>query len=209
MAGAASGSKCQRSGRKSYAQRVITMSSGSRPMPEHTPAPPLPPLDLLRGLFAYNPLTGDIRYLQQRGPRSPGEPAGATVRGVPRLYVNGAYHRAAAVAWALHHGVDPAPQHVIPANGSPMNLQLSNLRLSPTPYTRSNRSTGRPKRRPAWVRRHIRYSQERGAWLAWHKKRLLGEYDSLHEAMDAKQTAVRQQEEQDNQSEHDQGQEEE
>ena len=186
-------------------------------MPETTPAPPRPPLDLHRSHFSYNPLTGDIRYLQQRGPRSPGEPAGATVRGVPRLYVNGAYHRAAAVAWALHHGVDPAPQHVVPANNSPLNLQLSNLRLSPAPYARSNRSTGKPKRRPAWVRKHIRYSQERGAWLAWHNKRLLGEYDSLHEAMDAKQTAMRQQEEQEqgereegsDQSEYDQDQEEE
>lgn len=157
-----------------------------------TPAPSLPPLTILRALFHYNPLTGVISYLQQRGPRSPGEPAGATVRGVPRLYVNGAYCRAAAVAWALSHGADPAPQHVTPADGDPMNIKLSNLRLSDAPYARSNLSAGKGKRkrRPVWVRRSIRYMQGEGVWRVWHKWRVLGEYGSLAEAMAAKRAAM-------------------
>lgn len=160
-----------------------------------TPAPSLPPLSLLRDLFSYNPVTGAISYLQQRGPRSPGEPAGATVRGVPRLYVNGAYCRAAAVAWALSHGRDPAPQHVVPADGDPMNLKSYNLQLSDAPYKRCNISTGKRKDLPVWLKRCVRYSKTQGVWLAFHKRQLLGEFSSRQEAVTAKFDAIQAQEE--------------
>jgi hypothetical protein len=39
----------------------------------------LPPIHELRSLFHYNPLTGAITYLQQRGPRKPGDPAAQAV----------------------------------------------------------------------------------------------------------------------------------
>lgn len=153
-------------------------------------APPLPPLPVLRDMFSYNPLTGVISYLQQRGPRGIGEPAGASIKGTPRLYVNNRYCRAAAVAWALAHGADPAPQHVVPADGDPFNLRLINLQLSPEPFRRSNLSPGQRKRRPRWIRQHCRYSRARGVWIVWHNRRNIGEYSTLMEAALAKRAAI-------------------
>ena len=68
----------------------------------------LPPIHELRSLFHYNPLTGAITYLQQRGPRKPGDPAGSTQSGIPHVYINGRQHRAAAIAW-VRQVAPPAP----------------------------------------------------------------------------------------------------
>lgn len=156
-----------------------------------TDAPPLPPLPELRALFHYNPLTGTISYLQQRGPRCPGEPAGATIGGQLYLYFHGRYHSAAAVAWALHCGRDPSPQHVIPCDGNPLNLALVNLKLSDHKFIRT-RKPGRAGRRPAKAKRekHLRYSAAAGMWQAWHNGKLLGLFYSKTEANMAKLAAM-------------------
>lgn len=154
-------------------------------------ADPVPALDLLRGLFHYNPLTGIITYAQQRGPKSPGDHAGTTVRGVLHVYIAGAYHRAPAVAWTLFHGSDPAPMHVIPVDGNPDNMEVSNLALSEHPFRRPNYVPGRRRaRRPAWEKNHIRYSAAEGLWKAFHNRKLLGPFLSRAEAVAAKRAAM-------------------
>jgi hypothetical protein len=150
----------------------------------------LPPLDQLHSLFHYNPLTGAITYLQQRGPRTAGKPAGATIRGIPSLYVAGAYHSAAAVAWALHHGADPSPQHVTPADSDPLNLKINNLRLADEKFIRQ-RVRRKPARRFIGHKKHIRYSSSLGMWQAWHNYKLLGLFYSKTEASIAKLNAMK------------------
>lgn len=158
-----------------------------------TAALPLPALDLLRETFHYDPTAGRFTYLQQRGPRAPGAPAGTNVRGIPSLYLAGSYWRAAAVAWALFYGADPAPLHPVPIDGDPCNLRIANLALSEEPYRRPNHIPGRrPAGRPAWYRSQIRYSAIEGVWMAWHNRRLLGHFCSRPEAMAAKRAAIRQ-----------------
>lgn len=158
-----------------------------------TDTPPLPPLPELQALFHYNPITGIITYLQQRGPRQPGEPAGATYRGRLRLYLNG-YHCAMAVAWALYHGSDPSPRYVIPCDGNPLNLALVNLKLSDQKFAHT-RKRGRSARRFIGHEKHIRYSADLGLWKAWHKRQLLGLFATRADAGMAKLDAMRQEQE--------------
>lgn len=148
----------------------------------------LPPLELLHSLFHYNPVTGQISYLQQRGPRRPGDPAGCTQGGYPCLFIQGRHWRAARVAWALYHGADPAPHHPIPVDGDPLNLQLANLSLSTEPFVRP-RLYRKSKRRQS-LQKHIKYFPAEGVWKAWHRRRIIGSYSSKREAIDAKRRAI-------------------
>lgn len=150
----------------------------------------LPPLSDLRDRFSYDPITGLITHAgPQRGPRRPGQAAGSNSRGIPTIWAGGRHCRAAAVAWALTHGVDPWPQHVTPIDGDPTNLKLNNLQLSSEPF-RNPGTNGRRSRRPAWQKKSIRYSREEGRWLAWHKRKLLGKFISKAEAINARRIAL-------------------
>lgn len=150
----------------------------------------LPSLDHLRSLFHYNPLTGGFVYLQQRGPRRAGGPAGTTIRGIPHLYVNGAQHRAAAVAWALSYGADPSPQHVIPLDGDPLNLRLSNLALSDQPFTRSKASGRRRATRPKWEK-SVHYRHDDGLHRVLHRGKIVGKFISRAEALAFKRALMK------------------
>lgn len=151
---------------------------------------PLPPLALLRERFHYNPLNGAITHLQQRGPKRPGEPAGSSHGGNPVIYCEG-QHSAAAVAWALFHGADPSPQHVIPIDGDRYNLRIDNLALSDEKFVRHPRFAGRKARRtlPSY-RKWVKYSPNDRLWKAVHRYRLLGLFESKAEAIAAKHAAV-------------------
>lgn len=161
-------------------------------MPMKSPTFKLPPITELRLLFHYSPLTGAITYLQQRGRRAPGQPAGSRINGRLWLSIDGQFYSAPAVAWALSCGRDPAADglHVVPIDGNPLNLQLANLRLSSEPFRRSPAPpTGRRMQRAHW-QSHVRFSQRAGQWKAYHGRRLLGLYDTKEQALDAKREAM-------------------
>lgn len=125
----------------------------------------LPPIELLRSLFDYDPATGAITYRQQRGPRRAGDLAGSSTSGIPEVEVSGHRYRAAAVAWALHHGWDPAPMHVWPRDGDIRNLKLDNLEPQPLPF-RQKYITGKKKRYP---KSDIYFSRRYGVWVSKYK----------------------------------------
>lgn len=151
----------------------------------------LPPLDLVRSLIHYNPITGQLTYLQQRGPRRPGDPAGSTQSGIPYLFLAGRQHKAAAVAWMLYHGADPSPQHVVCRDGNPLNLAISNLALSDDPPAYP-RHKGRRRREPAWIKRDIRYDYGFQRWIAKIGQKRLGEFLTRKEAIAARKYAAQQ-----------------
>jgi len=153
-------------------------------------SPQLPPIAELRGLFHYNPISGSITYLQQRGPRKAGDPAGCTQTGIPHVYVSGRHHKAAAVAWALAHGADPSPQHVCCLDGNPLNLALPNLALSESP-PRYRSPWRKPGRRPAWHRRDIQKNKATGLWEATYKGSIIGEFWTRQEALSARRLAAK------------------
>ena len=150
----------------------------------------LPPLERVRSLLHYNPITGELTYLQQRGPRRPGDPAGSTQGGIPHVYIDGAQRKAAAVAWLLASGADPSPQHVHCADGNPLNLALANLKLSPDPPVyRSPRA--RTKKPPAVERREIRFDRIQQAWKARYGRIKLGYFGTRKEAGAARNLAIK------------------
>ena len=150
----------------------------------------LPPLETIRSLLHYNPLTGAITYLQQRGPRKPGDPAGSTQSGIPHVFINGRQHKAAAIAWLLFYGVDPSPQHVCCLDLDPTNLASDNLALSDDPPS-YRKPRGKLPRRPAWQRRDIKFVQPTGMWSARFDKKSLGQFCSRKEAIAARLAAMR------------------
>ena len=149
----------------------------------------LPPIHELQALFHYNQLTGVFTYLQQRGPRKIGDPAGSTQGNIPYLFFGGR-QPAASVAWAMAHGTDPSPQHVICIDGNPLNLAIANLALSDSPpcYLSPRRKRGR---RPGWERTDIRRSKKTGFWVAKYKGETIGgEYYTRQEAISARRLAA-------------------
>lgn len=151
----------------------------------------LPPLDLVQSLIHYNAITGQLTYLQRRGPRRPGDPAGSTQSGIPYVYLAGRQRRAAAVAWMLYHGADPSPQHVHCRDGNPLNLAISNLALSDDPPSYL-RHRGVRKREPAWMRKDVRYDRGLERWVAKYRRQSLGEFLTRKEAIAARKLAAEQ-----------------
>lgn len=153
----------------------------------------LPPVALLRERYHYNPLDGSIKYLISRGPRRAGDTAFLPAKGRPVLFIDGKSYPAGAIVWAMYHGEAPT-EHVSPEDGDPLNLRLSNLRLSPEPFTRRYRR-GRAAARPMWMRGGLHYDRTAQLWEASIKtrtsRRVIGRYESRQEAIAAKRQALK------------------
>jgi len=68
------------------------------------------PLAELRTVFHYNPTTGEFIYLQHRGRRAPGQPAGSVIRGQLYLSLDGLGADVWPISpWALHHPTQQQP----------------------------------------------------------------------------------------------------
>jgi len=145
-------------------------------------------LSKLRACFHYNPLTGTFTYLQHRGRRAPGQPAGSVVRGQLYLSLDGERYHAASVAWEMMNGAIPPNYYVTPRNNNPLDLRLSNLQLSTAPFTRP-RTPGRRAARPSWMK-CVHYSQRQQCWKAYHCGRLLDTFDTREQAIQAKREAM-------------------
>jgi len=140
-------------------------------------------------LFHYNQVDGTITYLKQRGPKKPGDRADSTRSGLPVVSIHGTQHKAAAVAWALAHGVDPAPQHVWCLDGNPRNLARHNLCLQDDPPVYLN-PRGRRARRPGWYRRDLKRDRVTGEWSAKYDGLFLGRFGTQEEAALARRLAA-------------------
>lgn len=125
----------------------------------------LPPIERLRSLLIYDPDAGTITYRQQRGPRRAGDLAGSSTDGIPQIELDGQRYRAAAVAWAIHHGRPPAPLHVWHKDGDIRNLKLDNLELQPKPF-RQKYLTSKKRRYP---KSDIYFSRRYGVWVCKYK----------------------------------------
>lgn len=156
--------------------------------PPPSPAAALPPLATFQSLLHYNPISGQITYLQQRGRKRSGEPAGCTQGNHPHLFIQGRQRRAAAVCWALFHGADPAPLHVHPLDSNPHNLALDNLFLAPYPFIKP-KAHRKHARRPSW-HRQIKRDQDKGIWRVWHNRKIIAKCSSKAEALAVKRRAM-------------------
>jgi hypothetical protein len=94
---------------------------------------PLPPIEMLRSLFDYNPETGSITWRVYRGRCAKvGDVAGSvTPTGYQTICVrNGGTvnYRAHRIAWALHYGEDPYPHELDHIDRDKLNNSITNLR---------------------------------------------------------------------------------
>ncbi len=100
----------------------------------------LPPLEVVRRWLSYDPLTGIIRWREQRGGRgAPGAEAGVlSEKGYRRIALGGKIYRAHRLAWLLHYGVPPRGQidHV---NGVRDDNRIVNLREATQSQNNMNR----------------------------------------------------------------------
>jgi hypothetical protein len=104
------------------------------------PSPkPLPPLEVLRQLLAYDPDTGILIWQIGRGNVRARSPAGwRDKEGYTRLRIGSRGLAAHRVAWYLHHGVDPGRLEVDHINRDPSDNRIANLRLVDGKANRAN-----------------------------------------------------------------------
>ena len=101
---------------------------------------PLPPVEVLREVLAYDPETGALTWLVDRNAQvRAGSPAGTpNGQGYTQVKLNQRRFKAHRVAWALHHGTDPGPLLVDHINRDRSDNRASNLRLVDARGNRAN-----------------------------------------------------------------------
>ena len=112
---------------------------------------PLPPLEVLQKLFAYEPETGLLLARAGHGKRKAGEPVGwANTNGYLRTMVEERKCSVHRICWALHHGRDPFPLQIDHRNRNRTDNRACNLRAVTGEENRANTATSRE--RPILVR---------------------------------------------------------
>ena len=90
---------------------------------------PLPPIEMLRSLFDYNPETGNIVWKVNRGNKKVGDRAGVVNnRGYRQIVCCKVAYLAHRMAWALHYGEDPGPHEMDHIDRDRLNNRVTNLR---------------------------------------------------------------------------------
>lgn len=161
-----------------------------------TKAKELPPIEVLKEHFDYNPETGELRWKKTTGPRTKvGALAGGlTTQGYTCVTLKGQHMAVHRIAWALHYGEDPYPYIVDHKEGVENGNGISNLRLatsSDNNYNKrlhSNNTSGH--RGVSYHKRHKKWDAFGGVEGKW---KLLGRFEKIEEAV-----ACRQKFEQDN-----------
>jgi hypothetical protein len=151
----------------------------------------LPPIALLQFLFHYNQVDGTITYLQQRGPKKPGDLADSTRNGLPIVYIHGKEYKAADVAWALHRGKWPYGFYVVCRDKNPCNLAWDNLLATHVKPIYRN-PLGRRAKRPGWFKKDLKRNPVTGEWTARYDGALLpGTFLTQAEAAAARRLAAK------------------
>ena len=91
----------------------------------------LPPVELLRERFDYDPETGELRWRVTLGGHiKAGEMAGSVdLSGYRVVRISGALHKAHRICWALYYGEDPHGHEMDHIDRDKTNNSINNLRL--------------------------------------------------------------------------------
>lgn len=89
---------------------------------------PLPPVDVMRGLFKYDPASGIL--IRASGPRKGRVPRPDKTKGYLFVWINGANYPAHRVIWAIMTGQDPGTSLVDHRDRDRSNNRWDNLRLA-------------------------------------------------------------------------------
>lgn len=156
-----------------------------------TKAKEMPPVELLRELFDYNHETGEVRW-RVRPPHQPkdtvGKLAGTTTNtGRRQVRVNGQMHQVHRIAFAIYYGEVLLPgEEIDHINRNPLDNRITNLRKVDRSGNLHNRGLLRTNRSGVTG---VCYDNERGKWLVHFRKKNLGRYNTLEEAVAARKQA--------------------
>jgi hypothetical protein len=104
---------------------------------------PLPPLDIVRELLAYDSTTGIFRWRVDRGGSvKAGDVAGGDCEGYRVIAINDGDYHTSRLAWLLHYGVDPLPLQIDHIDRNPGNDRIANLRAVTHFENGQNRADG-------------------------------------------------------------------
>lgn len=148
----------------------------------------LPPVEVLREHFTYNPETGELRWkVKGKKRRLHTEAGSCNSNDYRRLYVCGDFFQAHRICWALYYGEDPAPNIIDHKNGVRNDNRISNLRIA----TESENNINRPLQRNSTTGyRGVAYHKQSRKWQAYinieGKRHFLGLYISIEGAIAAR-----------------------
>lgn len=98
-------------------------------MPKKMVMVELPPVEVLRETFSYDPETGNLYWEIPRGRYKAGRKVNTNVLDrYPRVIVNGRSYRLHRIIWKLYHGEDPGQLVVDHMNGNTKDNRINNLR---------------------------------------------------------------------------------
>jgi HNH endonuclease len=139
---------------------------------------PLPPVEVLRELFSYDPESGVITNRVSRSVSRAGQETG-TQRpdGYRSVTLNRERYLVHRIAWKLHTGAEP-PVHIDHIDRDPTNNRFSNLRASDPLNNQGNRKP-KTNRYAAGVKRNGT------RWVSQGGGRYLGSFDTKEEAHQA------------------------
>lgn len=151
---------------------------------------PLPPIEEVRELLSYCPVTGQLTWRILNRRIFPGATAGTTQNdGYRRVRLRGRNYKAHRLAWLLHYGADPGAMHIDHIDGNRSNNAIANLRLCTQQQNSSNMSV--KKNNTSGVPGVSKYRN--GKWRAYvnkeRKQHYLGIFETLAEAVQARNQA--------------------
>jgi len=105
---------------------------------------PLPPLEELKEYLDYNPDTGILTWIKNRGCMKKGQQVGSLHKGNTCVYLRMQFkgkpyvvHR---LAYFIYHGIDPLEKNIDHRDGNGLNNKITNLRLATASSNGHNRS---------------------------------------------------------------------
>ena len=149
---------------------------------------PLPPLDLLRGLFTYDPETGQLVRIKTTSSRSVrGSIAGSINRdGYLRVRVESVEYMVHRIVWKLVKGEDiPPGLYIDHIDRDRTNNKIENLRLATDLQNQNNRN---PEEGVTYDNR--KYPKLKKRWVATLRGKKLGYYKTKEEAVTARRQAL-------------------
>jgi hypothetical protein len=150
-----------------------------------------PALARLQGLFSYNPLTGEITNLQDRGPKKAGSSAISRPDGRAKVFVDGKLYRAADIAYILAGGQEAWDEitsglYACCANRDLDDFTIENLYLDNKQQT-AREIKAKPKRLTSAKRAiNAGIKRRQGKWEVTVQKAYLGRFATKEEALAAK-----------------------
>ena len=140
---------------------------------------PLPPVALLRELFDYDPVIGEVRNKVRRANSLAGALSGNKRRdGYIIITLNYVRYSAHRLAWKIQTGEEP-PVHLDHKDRNPSNNAFSNLRASDPWSNQGNRKPGRGRYLPGTKR------NGNNRWAAKCVDGHIGQFDTEKEAHQA------------------------